>query len=352
MAATLSDVAKQAGVDVSTVSRALNNKSNVSDDTKRRIWQVAQTLEYRPNRVARSLVTKKTNTLGLVMPSIKCLGHTLFCSMLEGISQETERLGYSLSLSVVDVDIQGEQAAIMKLEEYRVDGLILGWFKEEYIKESQLVQLAQREIPFVIIGDRHLSSQDINMVACDNFLGAYKATKHLIDLGHEKIAIISGPTDEPIVKNRLAGFNAALEQAGIHYSEEFRQRFIREEDFRKYGGGEAAMHSLLDDGGNFTAVFAFSDMFAAEAIRVIQQRSYHVPNDYAVVGFDGAEYGRLLHPSLTTVKQPYREIGQKAVQMLKQLIDGEELIKKHVWIEPQLIIRESCGAQRLAMAAK
>ena len=104
------------------------------------------------------------------------------------------------------------------------------------------------------------------------------------------------------------------------------------------------MHSLLDGGGDFTAVFAFSDMFAAEAVRAIQQCGYHVPKDYAVVGFDGAEYGRLLHPSLTTVQQPYREIGQKAVQMLKQLIAGEELAKSCVWIEPQLVIRESCDS--------
>jgi len=97
--------------------------------------------------------------------------------MLEGISREAEKLGYSLSFSVVDVDVQGEEAAITKLEEHRVDGFILGWFKEKYIGESRLVQLAQRKIPFVVIGDRHLSSQDINMIACDNFLGAYKATK-------------------------------------------------------------------------------------------------------------------------------------------------------------------------------
>ena len=281
------------------------------------------------------------------MPSIECLGHTLFCSMLEGIHQEAGKLGYSLSFSVADIDIQGEETSITKLEEHRVDGLILGWFKEKYVEESQLIKLAQREIPFVVIGDRHLSSQDINMIACDNFIGAYKATKHLINLGHEKIAIISGTTDNPIVKNRLAGFNAALEQAGIHYSEESRQRLHQEEDFRQVGVGEKAMHSLLDDGGDFTAVFVFGDMFAAEAMRAIQQRGYHVPNDYAVVGFDGAEYGRLLHPSLTTVKQPYRDIGQKAVQMLKQLIDKEELTKNRVWIEPKLVIRESCGAQRL-----
>jgi len=348
MAVTLHDIAEKTGVDVSTVSRAMNNRANVKEETKQRIWRVAQTLGYRPNRVARSLVTQKTHTLGLVMPSTKCLGHTLFSWMLEGISQEAEKLGYSLSFSVLDIDIQGEKTAITKLEEHRVDGLILGWFKEKYIEESTLVQLVQCEIPFVVIGDRHLSSRDINMIACDNFLGAYKATNHLIDLRHEKIALISGITDNPIVKNRLAGFNAALEQADIHYSDKSIKRLIREEDFSNAGVGEKAMRSLLDSGEDFTAVFVLSDMFAAEAIRAIQQRGLNVPNDYAVVGFDGAEYGRLLNPSLTTVKQPYREIGQKAVQMLKQLIDGEELTKNRVWIEPQLIIRESCGAHRKA----
>lgn len=352
MPVTLRDIAGQVGVNISTVSRALNNKASVSEDTKKRICQVAQMLGYRPNRVARSLVTQETNTLGLVMPAIRCLGHTLFCSMLEGIYQEVQRLGYSLSFSVADVDIQGEEAAIRKLEENRVDGLILGWFKEIYIKESRLVELAQRGIPFVVIGDRHLASQSINMIACDNFLGAYKATRHLIGLGHKKIAVISDAADDPIVSDRLAGFNSALEQAGIHYSEESRQHFIREGDFYKYGSGEAAMHSLLDEGGDFTAVFAFSDMFAAVAIRAIQQRGYRVPDDYAVVGFDGAEYTALLNPGLTTVEQPYREIGKEAVGMLRQLIVEGKLAKSRVLVEPQLVIRESCGAQRLAMMEK
>jgi DNA-binding LacI/PurR family transcriptional regulator len=190
------------------------------------------------------------------------------------------------------------------------------------------------------------------MIACDNFLGAYKATNHLITLGHEKIALISGITDNPIVKNRLAGFNAALEQAGIHYSNQSIKRLMREEDFSTAGAGERAMHSLLDSGADFTAVFVLGDMFAAETIRAIQQRGLNVPNDYAVVGFDGAEYGRLLNPSLTTIKQPYRKIGQQAVQMLKQLIAGNALPKNRVWVEPQLIIRESCGAQRIATATK
>ncbi|MBC8232188.1 LacI family DNA-binding transcriptional regulator [bacterium] len=352
MAVTLHDIATKTGVDVSTVSRAMNNKSNVKEETKQRIWQVAQTLGYRPNRVARSLVTQKTSTLGLVMPTTKCLGHTLFSWMLEGISQESEKLGYSLSFSVVDIDIKVEKTAIATLEEHRVDGLILGWFKEKYIEESTLVQLVQCEIPFVVIGDRHLSSRDINMIACDNFLGAYKATNHLIDLGHEKIALISGTTANPIVKNRLAGFQAALEQAGIHSLDQSIKRLMREEDFSTAGVGARAMQSLLDSGEDFTAVFVLGDIFAAEAIRAIQQRGLNIPNDYAVVGFDGAEYGRLLNPALTTVEQPYREIGQQAVQMLTKLINGEKLIKNHIWIEPQLIIRESCGAQQIATATK
>ncbi|MFC1717293.1 LacI family DNA-binding transcriptional regulator [Candidatus Poribacteria bacterium] len=345
MAVTLYDVAKQAGVNASTVSRALNDKANVNEGTKKRIHQIAQTLGYYPNRVARSLATQETRTLGLVMPAMRCLGHTLFCSMLEGIYEEVQNLGYSLSFSVVNIDTQGEETAIRKLEEYRVDGLILGWFKEKYVEESRLAKLAQDNIPFVVIGDRHLSSQSINMITCDNFLGAYKATRHLIDLGHEKIAVISSSTRGPIANDRFGGFRAALKSAGIHYSEEDLRRFVREGESYKSGSGEAAMHSLLDSGGDFTAVFAFSDMFAAEAIRAIQQRGYHVPDDYAVVGFDGTEYGALLNPGLTTVEQPYRAIGREAVRMLRQLIDKGKLAKSCMLIEPQLIVRESCGVR-------
>ena len=342
MAVTLYDVAKQAGVNASTVSRALNDKANVNGDTKKRIHQIAQNLGYYPNRIARSLATQETSTLGLVMPAMKCLEHTLFCSMLEGIYEEIQGLGYSLSFSVVDIDTQGEESAIRKLEEYRVDGLILGWFKEEYIEESRLAKLAQGNIPFVVIGNRHLSSQSINMITCDNFLGAYKATQHLIDLGHEKIAVILGNAGGTIATDRFRGFEAALAGAGIHYSEECRRRLVQEVESHN-SSGETAMHSLLDEGGDFTAVFAFSDMFAAEAIRATQKRGYRVPDDYAIIGFDGAEYGALLNPGLTTVEQPYREIGKEAVLILRQLIDGGRSAKNQVLVEPQLIIRESCG---------
>ncbi len=345
MSATIQDIAEQVGVNASTVSRALNNKSNVSENTKKRVHEAARILEYRPNRVARGLATQKTNTLGLVMPATSCLGHTLFCSMLEGVYEAVQELGYSLSFSVVDVGIQGEEAAIRKLEEHRVDGFILGWFKEKYIQEAHLLELSQRDIPFVIVGSRRLSSQSINMIACDNFLGAYGATKHLIDLGHEKIAAISSTTQGIIFSDRFAGYNAALEQAGIRYSEEVRQRYTREIDFDRPGSGEAAMRSLLDVGGDFTAVFVFGDSYAAEAIGAIQRRGYKVPDDYAVVGFDGAEYGRLLNPGLTTVEQPYHEIGKEAVQMLDRLINEGELTQRQVLIKPRLVIRESCGSQ-------
>ena len=352
MAVTLYDVAKQAGVNASTVSRALNHKANVNGDTRKRIHQIARDLGYSPNRIARSLATQETSTLGLVMPAMRCLGHTLFCSMLEGIYEEVQGLGYSLSFSVVDIDAQGEESAIRKLEEYRVDGLILGWFKEEYIEESCLAKLAQGNIPFVVIGNTHLSSESINMITCDNFLGAYKATQHLIDLGHEKIAVILGNAGGTITNDRFRGFEAALEGAGIHYSEECRRQLVQEAEFYNIGGGEAAMRSLLDEGGDFTAVFGFSDMLSAEAIRAIQKRGYSVPDDYAVIGFDGAEYGALLNPGLTTVEQPYREIGKEAVRMLRQLIDGGRAAQNHVLVEPQLVIRESCGTQRPVISTR
>lgn len=346
MAVTIHDIAKQAGVSSSTVSRALNNKDNISEETKRLIHGIAEKLGYSPNRVARGLATRETKSLGLVMPTTKCLGHTLFCAMLSGIYREVQRLGYSLSFTVVDIEIQGEEEAIGKLKEYCVDGLLLGWFKEKYMEESQLVKLAQGRTPFVVIGDRHLSSQSINMIACDNFLGAYKITKHLIDLGHEKIAVIRNLRDTPITIDRLAGYNAALKQAGIHYSRETRQQIIQKIDMSKSAGGEIAMNSLLANGAEFTAVFSFGDEFAAEAIRLIQQRGYQVPGDYAVVGFDGTEYGRLLNPSLTTVEQPYSDIGKKAVQMLNKLINTGNLAKNRVLVEPKLIIRKSCGASK------
>lgn len=348
MRATLTDIAKKVGVNVSTVCRALQGSSSISKQTRERILQAAESLDYRHNAVARSLVTKRTETFGLVIPDLKCLEHSMFSLMLEGISDEVKALGYSLLFSVADSGSCGSADSIAELEERRVDGYILAWFKEEYIDEKQLIKLANKGHRFVVIGDRHVSSPKVNLVASDNFLGAYKATGHLIKLGHTKIATISGPESHPIVINRFNGFKAALENFGVPYFDEYHRCWHRSVDFRQAGGGEAAMNSMLDSDRGFTALFAFSDMFAAEAMGAIQRRGLKVPNDIAIVGFDGAEYGRFLSPALTTVKQPYYEIGKEAVRMLKLLVEEKEVADNHLWLEPELILRQSCGASKEA----
>jgi len=199
---------------------------------------------------------------------------------------------------------------------------------------------------FVVIGDRRLISPEIHLVACDNFLGAYRAAQHLIELGHTRIAtIIGAKEDPPQTQNRWAGFCAALDQAGIEYTENNLRKWRRYIDWTQVGQGAAAMRSLLEADWDFTAVFAFSDRAGIEVIRVIQEYGLRVPGDIAVVGFDGADYGALISPALTTVKQPYFEIGVEAVRMLKQLTDGEPVNKNSRWIAPELIIRESCGAK-------
>jgi LacI family transcriptional regulator len=346
MPVTIHHIAKATGFSASTVSRALNDKPNISEKTKRHVHSVAQKLGYRPNRIARSLATNKTGVIGLVMPSANYPEHTLFYLMLEIIYQEIQKIGYTLSFFMIDMNSQDKDAALSKLEGYQVDGLILVWLKERYISEAHLVELSQKDIPFIVIGDRLLSCKSINLIACDNYMGSYKATKHLISLGHEKIAVICDSCGDLITSHRLSGYNAALDQAGISYPEEFRKVAIHKTDFNKQGGGETAMNYLLDNAKGLTAVFVFADAFAAEAIRAIQKRGYRVPDDYAVMGFDGIEYGSLLNPGLTTVRQPYEEMGIKAIQMLKQLMDNGKLMKNRILVKPELIIRESCGLKK------
>ena len=210
---TLYDIAKIVGVNPSTVSRALKDSPKVGKDTKSRIRAVAARMGYRQNAVARSLVTQRTSTFGMVMSTLKCMEHTLFSAMLEGISQEVHRM-----------------------------------------------------------------------------------------------------------------------------------KWYRHADLTQVGKGTEAMRSLLAASQDFTAIFAFSDRAAIEAIRVIQEHGLHVPQDIAVIGFDGANYGELTSPSLTTVKQPYFEIGVEAARMLKRLTTGESLPDNSCFIAPELIIRESCGA--------
>ena len=342
---TLYDIAKAVGVNPSTVSRALTDSPKLREDTKNKIRVVATRMGYRQNAAARSLVTKKTHTFGMVVPTARCMEHTLFSAMLEGISQEVHRIGYALMLSVTDDHAKRSAETIAKLEEHRVEGYLLAWFKEKYIDEPELLKLIEGGGSFVVLGDRHLTSEKINLVACDNFLGAYHATQHLIELGHTRIATITSPMERPITQNRWKGFISALNQAGIEYTESERKKWHRETDLTQTGAGAEAMRHLLAADFDFTVVFAFSDRAAIEAIHVIVAQGLRVPDDIAVIGFDGADYGELVSPALTTVKQPYFEIGVEAVRMLKRLTDGHPLEKNTRFVAPKLVIRESCGAK-------
>jgi len=338
MPVTIKDIAKRTGLSASTVSRALNNSRLVKQSTKKKVWSIAKELDYRSSAIARSLVRNKTETLGLVVPSARKFENTVFTLILEGVAEEAKSIGYSLIFSAVGDDSHMSDVAITKLEEQRVDGYILMWLKDRHVSSSQLAELAKKGPPFILIADRVLEP-GINLVACNNELGGYKATRHLIDLEHTRIAMISNSENPMISKRRHDGYRLALKEAGLWCLDEL----YHPARFSQRGSGQAAMSSLLDSGIQFTAVFVYCDILAAEAIKAVHAQGLRVPEDIAVVGYDGAEFGEALTPAITTIKQPSYEIGKQAVQMLKKVLDGEELWDNQRWIEPELVIRASCG---------
>lgn len=332
MRVTIKDIARRTGFSVTTVSLVLNNKApNISKETKDIIFSAVKELNYRPNQLAVGLVKKRTKTVGLIISDIR---NIFFSNLAKGMEDECRRNGWTLILCNTNDMHLREKEYIQVLADKAVDGILYAMAADNDIntvKESiQMMRMAK--IPFVMV-DRSLGGEDCYTVLVDNFQGGYIATKHLIELGHKRIACITGPKALIDSLMRLNGYKKALQEANIEYDPEL----IFAGNYSWEGGMQGVEHLM---GKDFSAIFAFNDMSAYGACKALKQYHLSIPSDVSVVGYDDILFSEILDVPLTTVRQPMYEMGVKSVQQLLQIIAKKE-VEQHYIFQPTIVIRES-----------
>ncbi|NDI34267.1 LacI family DNA-binding transcriptional regulator [Chengkuizengella sediminis] len=327
----MSDVAKLAKVSTATVSRVLQKPETVKEETKQKVLEVIRELDYQPNMLARNFRRLETKTILVVMPSIL---NNVFSQIIVGIDYEATKNGYQVILGNTMQDEQRAHSLIKHLKQKQVDGMILLTARLDF---KELVKLAE-EYSVVLVSDYLENNKVVPTVGIDNMKESYRITEHLIKLGHTKIAHISGLLDMSISRDRLSGYQKALMDHDLPIEFDY----LTKGDY-SFQSGYDNMLSLLELKYPPTAVVAASDRMAMGAIKAAKEKGVLVPNNLAVVGFDDIEFSKLFEPALTTVAQPFFEMGKTAMSLLQQQIAGEQIKNNLVLLKSELKIRESCG---------
>lgn len=331
---TIRDVAAAAGVSYQTVSRVLNDKPDVADETRQRIKQVMQMLGYQPSAVARSLALKRTHTLGLITSDFS---DWFFTQVIVGAEIAAHKSDYYLLLSSTEHNPNDEPKYLKLFSEREVDGML--FIRANAQGNSQhIVALSEQGVPVVTTAyDRLAQLDQVAVVVVDNVKGGFLATQRLVDVGRRRIGMITGPKEWEAAQDRMQGYRRMLEQSGI----EFDPSLIEHGDW-SYESGYRAMRQLLARSAHFTALFAQNDRMAIGAMWALREAGRTIPDDVAIVGFDDIPAAAFSTPPLTTVRQPTIQVGQIAVELLIQMIENPTQERKEVLLEPELIIRQTC----------
>ena len=332
---TIKQIADLAYVSRSVVSRVLNDHPNVSPDTRQRVLKVIEEYNYRPNAAARSLATDRTHEIGILAPRWQndVLSSSYWSLIFLGLSEQCIERGYYASLSMLMPQDVGTIPQRL-ISEHHFDGFVL--FHRE-VTERIAPALRERNVPIVLIG--HDSSlEDVSSVDVDNFQGAYRATRHLLQLGHRQIALLLGQKDRQESIDRLKGYETALSEAGIEVDDSL----IVEGEYSQMHG-KRTMQSLLEQGSVPSAVFCSGDVIAEGVLLAAYEAGIRVPDDLAVVGFDDLPSSAFTIPPLTTVRQPIYDKGEQAANLIIDRIEGKTDEVVHVQLSPELVVRKSCG---------
>lgn len=334
---TLKEVASSAGVSYQTVSKVLNRQIQVTKETEDRIWEAARTLGYRPSFVARSLRAQRAFTIGYSWPpSFPDRENIILDQFLQSMFVAAEERGYYLLCFPYHADISKHLATYNELiETRRVDGFILSSI--EY-NDPRVSLLLERNFPFVAFG-RSNPEMVFPWIDVDGGLGIHQSMLHLLENGHRKIAALAWPRDSRVGNNRMEGYFSALQDAGITPNEAWIKRGEGIYDF----GYKATLELLnLPDEQRPTALIALNDMMALGAAQAAKDCGFIVGQDIAVAGFDDAPMVQYTFPSLTTLRQPITEIGQRIISMLMEYINtGAMPQNPNVLVAPELIVRNS-----------
>ncbi|WP_188052243.1 LacI family DNA-binding transcriptional regulator [Aureimonas fodinaquatilis] len=328
------DVARDAGVSVATVSRTLAGDGYpVSDEARRKVLESVKKLNFVPNDLARGLTQSRTNTVGVIVPNLVNL---YYARVVIGVEEIAAQNGISIIFCNTNHNIAKREQDINLLLQKRVDGIIICGSGTDY--ESGSGRLANGNAPFVVLGRNE--RLDYPSVHADNFRAGYRATQHLVDLGHRQFLFLGGPEKWPDGSDRIAGFKACLAENDI----EFQQDMLLFGDFAE----ENAYQRVLHLGRNFpaTAVLAGNDRIALGGMAAVVDLGLRIPDDVAFVGFDNIATSHYLRPSLTTMDMPARLIGAEGMRVLLRIIAGETVASRTVF-EADLLVRQSSGGTRL-----
>ncbi|KHF40895.1 LacI family DNA-binding transcriptional regulator [Halalkalibacter okhensis] len=328
----MSDVAKLANVSPATVSRVLCHPELVSKETKQKVMDVINEVNYKPHAVARQFRTKATKIILVVVPDITS---AFFSEVLRGIEHVAVSSGYQVILGDTENNIEREAEYINLLYQKQADGMILLTARLDKYKLEALSE----QYPLVLACE-YIDGLNVPTVSIDNISSARKATEHLIQLGHTRIAHITGPINIVLSRDRLRGYKQAM----ISHDLEIDSAYIQEGD-QTFESGYNQMLKLLALELPPTAIFVFNDDMAMGVTKAVKDCHLKVPEDIAVVGFDYIKMSSIHEPSLTTVAQPKYEMGKQAMELLLKQISGEPLHKKKIVMKDELIIGESCGSK-------
>jgi LacI family transcriptional regulator len=329
---TIIDVAREAGVSYGTVSRVINDSPNVKDETRERVKEVIQKLGFVGNRSARSLVSGRSQVIGMLLPD---LGTAYIGEIIRGIDIELESEHYDLMLYTTHRREAKESGYISSLIQGGVDGVILVLPRNP---ANYLEKLRDLQFPYVLVD--HQGIDDLGpAVGAANFQGAFDATQYLLSLGHSQIAIITGSMDLGCSQDRLAGYRSALEKNQIHIPTEW----IVGGDFEQASGYNGAKN-LMSLPERPTAIFASNDMMAFGVMNAVRDMGLKIPGDISVIGFDDIFQAGQTRPGLTTVHQPLEQMGRTATKMLIRMMKEKEINAQKIELPTQLIVRDSCKA--------
>lgn len=328
MSITIKDIARELGISYSAVSRALNNKPGVSEKTRRKVLEAAEKMGYQPNTLARGLVNKVSNTIGVIIPDIV---NPFFAEITKGIMETANDYGYDILLCVTGWEEKKEKEYIKTLQEKRVDGIILKPSKD---KRNEVFN--NIKVPFILL-ESWLTSGKCSFIEVDNERGGYIAAKHFIDCGYKNIAFFGGKKESYSNRKRLDGFNKALEE----YGENIENIYTSFGDFGMSSGYERAWQ-FFNSNKKVDAIFAGNDVIALGVLQCAEEYGKKVPQELGVIGFDNISYSRLPQIQLTTVNQPKYPLGKMALETLvDEIRNKDERTVKRITLEPDLIVRKT-----------
>ena len=335
-AVTIKDIAKALGVSTSTVSRALRDSHEISPETKQLVLECAERLNYKPNPIALSLKEKKSRSIGVVVCEI---ANNFFSQMINGIESIAYNRGYNLIISQSFESYEREVREVQFLASRSVDGLIISLATETHDMQH-LKALNERGLPIVFF-DRITDEINTHKVIVDNFRGAFEATEHLIHMGARRIAVIANSEFLSITKDRVGGYREAMQAHGISIHPSYIQHCF-------YGGMvfseiEEIVNKLFTLRQKPEAILTTSDKLTMGVLKTLKRRGLRVPGDVALAGFSNTDIPELIDPPLTVVRQPAREMGEAAIDLLLQLINSKRPVREFEkrMLSPELQVRES-----------